>query len=55
VQVPILRCCSLSLAHLWPNRWLDGGCIMDIAPAIASKVGKSALSTRTVAQARENW
>jgi pterin-4a-carbinolamine dehydratase len=28
---------------------------MDIAPAVASKVGKSALSTRTVAQALENW
>lgn len=27
---------------------IDGGCAKDIAPAVASKVGKSALCTRTV-------
>jgi hypothetical protein len=39
----------------WSDRWLDGGCVKDIAPAVATKVGKSALSTRTVAHAVENW
>lgn len=39
----------------WSDKCLARGCIMDIAPAVASKVGKSALSTRTVAQALENW
>jgi hypothetical protein len=37
----------------WSDRWLDGGCIKDFAPAVVSKVGKNAVSTRT-AQAIEN-
>jgi hypothetical protein len=39
----------------WSNRWLNGGCVKDITPVVASNVGKRALSTRTVAYALENW
>jgi hypothetical protein len=38
----------------WSDRWFDDGCIMDIAPVVVSMVGKSDISTRTVAQAIEN-
>jgi hypothetical protein len=38
----------------WSDRWLDGGCIKDFAPAVVSKFGKNIVSTRTVAQAIEN-
>lgn len=37
----------------WSDKWLDGGCIKDFAPAVVSKVGKNVVSTRT-AQAIEN-
>jgi hypothetical protein len=39
---------------LWTDRWLDGACIKDFAPAVAASVGKRAVSSRTVAQALEN-
>ncbi|AQK75462.1 ATP-dependent DNA helicase Q-like 3 [Zea mays] len=39
----------------WLDKWLNGSAIHDIAPAIACMVGRRAISTRTVAQALDNW
>jgi hypothetical protein len=43
-----------NMTLFWLDRWLDGVCIKDFAPAVVSKVGKNIVSTRTVAQAIEN-
>ncbi|AQK53266.1 uncharacterized protein [Zea mays] len=39
----------------WTDRWLDGSCIQDFAPAVVANVGKRAISSRTVAHALQNW
>jgi hypothetical protein len=39
----------------WTDRWLDGSCIQDFAPAVVANVGKRAISPRTVAHALQNW
>jgi hypothetical protein len=40
---------------LWTNNWMHGAAIRDIAPEVAAKVGKRALSSTTVAQALDNF
>ena len=38
----------------WSDRWLNGCCILDIAPEVAAKVDKKTLSSRTVAKGLVN-
>jgi hypothetical protein len=39
----------------WSDRWIHGNTIQDIAPEVVSMVGRKAYSSRTVAQALDNW
>jgi hypothetical protein len=39
----------------WSDRWLNGSAVQDIAPAVVRMVGRRAFSSRTVAQALDNW
>jgi hypothetical protein len=39
----------------WTDNWLHGTAIRDIAPEVAAKVGKRALSSTTVVQALDNF
>jgi hypothetical protein len=39
----------------WSDRWVYGNTIHDIAPDVVQMVGRRAFSSRTVAQALDNW
>jgi hypothetical protein len=39
----------------WSDRWLNGSAVQDIAPAVVRMVGRRVFSSRTVAQALDNW
>jgi hypothetical protein len=39
----------------WSDRWIHGNTIQDIAPEVVGMVGRKAFSSRTVAQALDNW
>jgi hypothetical protein len=39
----------------WSDKWLNGSAVQDIAPAVVCMVGRRAISSRTVAQALDNW
>ena len=39
----------------WFDKWLNGKAIFDIAPEVVCLVDSRVSSTRTVAQAMDNW
>jgi hypothetical protein len=39
----------------WLDKWLNENAINDIAPAVVYMVDRRVISTRTVAQALDNW
>jgi hypothetical protein len=39
----------------WSDRWVYGSTIQDIVPEVVRMVGRRAFSSRTVAQALDNW